>query len=204
VLLPVCTLAGRNKKFDPTDLNLSQAELIERYNTSQFASARALNGDRERLDDPPFKLQTTYEAIDHWQAQREQRQMWVPHYDPTINRQVGAYLAMLGGPAPDFEPQQSEDFCFAYAFGYTSLAEAAKRWPELAGHESNRPEEMPAMMKAAQRGEIITSRDHRVVQAIAMWATVVLDKEVKFDHPQAVNKSWPQFWKLMEATAPPR
>ncbi len=44
----------------------------------------------------------------------------------------------------------------------------------------------------------ITSRDHRVVQAIAMLGRVK-GIALRFQFPNAVNKSWPQFWEFLDA-----
>lgn len=42
----------------------------------------------------------------------------------------------------------------------------------------------------------VNSKDHRVIQAIAMWG-VVNNKNITFSNPNGVNKSWPQFWKFL-------
>ena len=67
--------------------------------------------------------------------------------------------------------------------------EGEKRWPSLRGHESDRIAEME---EALQQKEI-TSRDHRVIQAIAMLKR---DK-ITIKYPDSVNKSWPQFWQVL-------
>jgi len=41
------------------------------------------------------------------------------------------------------------------------------------------------------------SKDHRIVQALAMLA-LFDKKEIEFAFPESVNKSWPQFWKFLD------
>jgi 5-enolpyruvylshikimate-3-phosphate synthase len=48
-----------------------------------------------------------------------------------------------------------------------------------------------------EREEEIDSKDHRVVQAIAMKA--LADKhEIKVKHKEVVAKTWQQFWDFMD------
>lgn len=200
------TLLDRPITQDPPIVNLSQRELLVLDNqTSQWASAAALCGDRERLDAEEYKLNSeryklglTYEAIDHWERLREQGLVWEPRKDPTIARQASTFRSLAHGETAHFIPRQAEDYCFAVEFGYLTPEEGLRRWPSLRGHESNRPVEMAAAMDQAGSGEIVSSRDHRVVQAIAMWGRL-MDREVEFEHPDAVNKSWPEFWPFLES-----
>ena len=74
--------------------------------------------------------------------------------------------------------------------------EGEKRWPALRGHESDRIIEIQNTLKYAQEGKDITSKDHRVVQAIAMWSKIN-NKNLNILHSEAVNKSWPQFWDFL-------
>lgn len=192
------TLSHRKVTDDPGIVNLSQAELLKLDNgTSQWATAKVLLGDTERLPNPPYKLARTYEAVDHWQQQRAQNLMWVPKYDETISGQAQAFEKMLQGERPNFVPAQAEDFCFAYIFGYITAEEGEQRWPALRYHESDRIVEVQEMHERTKNGEPVTSHDHRVVQAIAMWAKLN-SHEVKFTHPEAVNKSWVQFWDFLK------
>jgi hypothetical protein len=194
------TLSDRAITLDPSIVNLSQAELLKLDNeTSQWASAAVLMGDRERIIDPPHKLQVTYDAVEHWQSRRAAGQMWLPRRDITTARQADTFQKMLTGEPPTFIPLQAEDYCFAVEFGYITPVEGQRRWPSLAGHESNRPAEMGIAQNQASAGEIVQSRDHRVVQAIAMWGRL-MDREVEFEHPDAVKKSWPEFWPFIEST----
>ncbi len=193
------TLRDRQITDDPSIVNLSQKELHLLDNgTSQWASAAALLGDRERLPDASFKLRLTYEAIDHWHTQRSAGKTWIPRYDETILGQAEAFVRMMKKGKVDFIPQQAEDFCFAYTFGLVSLAEAEQKWPSLRGHESDRILEMKEVLECAKAGTQITSKDHRVVQAIAMWGKVYA-QHVEIAYPASVNKSWPQFWDFLKA-----
>lgn len=192
------TLKTRAINSDPSVVNWSQAKLLSLdHGTSQWASATALNGDPERLPSPPFKLALTYEAIDHYEKLAGR---WEPRQDATIARHADIFEQLLAGKRPDFEAEQAEDYCFAYAFGYIDDAEGLSRWPALVGHESNRIDETRDEMAKARAGRPITSRDHRVVQAVAMWAKLH-NKELEFTHPQAVAKTWPQFWDFLESVS---
>ena len=152
--------------------------------TSQWASAAVLMGNNEKISDPPYKLQVTYDVVEHWKNARNKGQMWESRFDGTIMAQASAYLQWLKNGKMDFKPRQVEDYCFAKAFGIS-----AEKWPSLRGHESDRI----ADMELAMEQEEVTSKDHRVVQAIAM-----LKKNVKIRYPSCVNKSWPQFWKFLK------
>jgi hypothetical protein len=193
------TLSTRSISLDQSVTSWPQGKLLTLdKGTSQWASAAALLGDEERLPSPPYKLQLTYEAIEHWKDQREKGLSWEPRYDVTIRKQAEAYKALRAEGEPDFVPEQAEDFCFAYTFGFITADAGAKRWPALRGHESDRVVEIVEMKRRAEAHEPIASKDHRVVQAIAMWGKVN-GVPVEIVSPEAVNKSWPQFWKFLEA-----
>jgi hypothetical protein len=160
--------------------------------TSQWASASLLLGNKEKPKDVPYKLKVTIDALKHWKNNRA----WQPRYDDTIQKQAEVFTKLIQHKKVKFNPQQAEDFCFAYTFGYISKQEAEKRWPSLRGHESDRIVEMEEMLNNAKTGKIVKSKDHRVVQAIAMWG-LLNKKKVKFKYPNSVNKSWPQFWKFL-------
>ena len=188
------TLKNRAINREPSVINLSQSELLTLdHSTSQWASAAVLNGDKTRLNGPPYKLNLTYEAVDHWNSCRADNKMWKPNLDETIHKQAQAFLSDI----PQFIPEQAEDYCFARAFNLIDQKEGAERWPSLYGHESNRITEMEKALDQLHYGNEVTSRDHRVVQAIAMLAEKQ-QLNVKFKHPNAVNKSWPQFWLFLE------
>ncbi len=195
------TLKNRHITDNPSIVDLPLAELLKLDNgTSQWATAAVLLGSKEKLekiDNPPYKLVLTYEAVGHWNSQNEKGEAWKPRYDQTITQQALIYLQMLKGIQSNFHPMQAEDYCFAYTFGYITVAEGEKLWPSLRGHESDRIEEMTRELVNAKNGREITSRDHRVVQAIAMWSKVE-KRDVKILYPQSVNKSWPQFWDFID------
>lgn len=191
------TLKNREICDNPQIVNDSLDELLKLDNgTSQWASAAVLLGNKEKIKNPPFKLQLTYEAMKHWQEQRKKGQGWLPRYDETILRQAEMFLKLLKKEKVEFIPQQAEDYCFARAFGFIDQQEGKRRWPNLAGHESNRLEEMEKALSEAKDGKI-ASKDHRVVQAAAMWQKIN-NKEVLVEYPEVVNKSWPQFWKFLK------
>lgn len=191
------TLKKRKLNNDPSIVNLSQKELLQLdNNTSQWASAKVLLGDHERLPKPPYKLQVTYDAVRHWKLQRKKGKTWLPRYDQTILAQADTYMVMRSGKKVTFKPEQAEDFCFAYVFGFMSAEKGEKKWPSLRNHESDRIEEIKETVIAAKNGKPIKSKDHRVVQAIAMWSKLN-DKKIKVLYPKAVNKSWPQFWDFL-------
>ncbi len=192
------TLKKRQITDDPEIVNYTQKELLKLDNgTSQWASAAVLAGDEERIEKPPSKLKLTYEAVSHWRERRANNQSWEPRYDETILRQAVTYLKILKGEKPNFKPKHSEDYCFARAFGYVTKEEGEKRWPSLRGHESNRLKEMERALYQVDNGFEVTSNDHRVIQAVAMLQKI-RGKEIKVKQLEAVNKSWPQFWKFLE------
>jgi 5-enolpyruvylshikimate-3-phosphate synthase len=69
--------------------------------------------------------------------------------------------------------------------------EGEAQWPSLRLHESDRIIEM----EEALAQDTVTSADHRVVQAVAMRK----GNAVSFSRPEAVAKSWPQFWQFLNA-----
>jgi hypothetical protein len=212
---------GLNKKFilqgtlkyrkicnDPEIVNWSLKKLLTLDNgTSQWASASVLMGNQENpistsrngpilalpklgIQNPPYKLQVTYDAVEHWKSAREKGESWQPRFDETILAQASAYLQWLKEGKMDFKPQQAEDYCFARAFDIMTAQQGEARWPSLRGHESDRILEMEDALKQNE----VTSKDHRVVQAVAM-----LRKNKKcIKYPDCVKKTWPQFWKFME------
>jgi hypothetical protein len=183
---------------DPNIVNLSQTELQNLPDkTTQWASASVLMGDPERLPDADVKLKLSYEAVDHWKEQRAKGKTWEAKYDTTIENQAKAFLEMLKGHKPEFIPKQAEDYCFARVFGYMTAEEGEKLWEKLHHHESDRLDEMEKVIPRIEAGEEIEPSDHRVIQAAVMWG-LVNNKEVKIKHPEAVNKSWPQFWEFIK------
>ena len=172
-------------------INWSINKLLKLDNgTSQWASASVLLGNNEKISNPPYKLQVTYDAVKHWKAAREKKEIWKPRYDRTILRQAIAYLGFLKSGKIIFIPEQAEDYCFARAFGLITSKEGERRWPSLRGHESDRIKEMEIALNQKE----VTSKDHRVVQAIAM----LKGNSIKVKHKESVNKSWPQFWSFLD------
>jgi hypothetical protein len=195
------TLTERVKKMpnDPRIVNLSLRELRALSDdTSQRVTAAILLGNKEPIPkDFDYEIKfTTVEALAHWKKQRKAGLVWEPRYDETIQKQAEAFLELQKGSKPNFLPQHSEDYCFARVFGYMSKQEGEAKWSKLHGHESDRLEGMEKAINQAKEGKMIDSKDHRVVQAIAMWG-VVNKKKLKFIYPEAVNKTWPKFWDFL-------
>lgn len=71
-----------------------------------------------------------------------------------------------------------------------------KKWLSLKGHESDRIKEMEKELANYDKGKAVLSKDHRVVQAIAM-KSVAENKKATFKYPESVNKTWPLFWKFL-------
>ena len=184
------TLRDR-KIFDkPEIVNWPLNQLLKLDNgTSQCASASVLMGNQEKIANPPYKLQVTYDAVEHWHNARREGKKWEPKFDQTILAQASAYLSWLKNGKINFIPKQAEDYCFARAFGLMTPKEGEKRWPSLRGHESDRIKEV----EQALRQEKIISKDHRVIQAVAL----LKGNKIKIKYPDSVNKSWPQFWEFL-------
>jgi hypothetical protein len=158
--------------------------------TSQWASAAVIMGNTEKVEKIPFKLQVTYNAVSHWKTARDQNKPWKERYDETLLKQAEAYTQWLKTGKMRFKPEQAEDYCFARAFGLISAEEGEKIWPGLRGHESDRIKEM----EKALSEEVVSSKDHRVVQAVAM----AKGEKARIAYPFSVNKSWPQFWQFLD------
>lgn len=187
------TLTGRAIENNPAITAMPLQQLLTLDNgTSQWASCAILMGNNEPPPTHlPFKLAVTYQALDHWRQARASGVRWEPRYDQTIKAQASAYYSWLTSGVMQFDPLQAEDYCFARAFDLIDATEGELRWPSLRQHESDRI----ASMELSLPLHIIDSRDHRVVQAIAMRK----GSNVRFTHPESVDKSWPQFWNFMKA-----
>ncbi|MEK7451095.1 MAG: hypothetical protein AAB662_04120, partial [Patescibacteria group bacterium] len=182
----------------PEIVEMSLNELLDLpEKTSQWATASVLLENKERIFNPPYKLQVSFDAVDYWNKQRQQGKTWEPRPDKTIQKQAEVFLEMIKETGVSFTPMQAEDYCFAYTFGYMTREEGEARWQDLHEHESDRFIEMEKMLAKAKAGEEIDSKDHRVVQAIAMWG-LVNNKDVRFSYQDAVNKTWPKFWNFLE------
>ncbi len=190
------TLLHRPINDNPSVIEWSQERLLTLDNgTSQWASAAVLCGDQRRLKEPPFKLNTTYEAWHSWHASSSPELL---RRDKTIEAQAHAFRLLQQTGELHFIPKQAEDFPFAYMFGCMGVKQGEQLWPSLIGHESNRITEVVEMKRRAEMGKPVTSRDHRVVQALAMWSRFH-KKRVTFTYPEAVTKSWPRFWDWLDA-----
>jgi hypothetical protein len=99
-----------------------------------------------------------------------------------------------------WKPERPEDYCFARAFGYISLAEGRSKWPFLMCKSNNRLLLMEKAISDYQMDKEIESDDHRVVQAISMKSAFD-KKRVSFKNPDCVAKSWPQFWEFLQSVA---
>ena len=61
--------------------------------------------------------------------------------------------------------------------------------------ESDRLAEMQQILAYGNRYHMhVDSNDHRIIMAAAVWAKAT-GQNLKFRHPEAVAKSWPEFWK---------
>ena len=128
--------------------------------------------------------------------QKKNGLLWEPKYDVTIERQADTFLKLFKDEVVDYKPLCSDDYCFARVFNFINKEAGAKFWPSLIGHETNRIEEMENAIDEAENKSHVSSKDHRVIQAMAMWG-LLNNKKLTFDHPSGVNKSWPQFWKFL-------
>lgn len=190
------TLKNREICSNQEIVNWPIAKLLKLdNNTPQWASAAILLGNKEETPKDYF-LDLSKEALAHYEKVKSEGGFCELRYDDPILRQATSFLDLLRYGHFDFKPIQQDEYCFARAFNLIDRVEGEKRWPELRGHESNRLREMEIMLEKLNNKDIISSRDHRVVQAIEMLAMYV-DKTPKYDFPECVNKSWPQFWKFM-------
>ncbi|MEN9614562.1 MAG: hypothetical protein RLZZ347_869 [Candidatus Parcubacteria bacterium] len=208
------TLLGRKITLDPEMLNWTIKDLLDPERvperTSQLASVATLhNPDRYRtfMVSYPHHLAITYEVLDQWYEYKRFQQkvpLPAPGIDATIEAQAKAFLLALRGGGWQFEMLQQEDFPFAYIMtdGDWALREARKRWPSLAEHESNRFTEVAKAKSDWAQRRVIDSADHRVIQAITMFAMLnrykVKDIMRVTRHPKAVAKSWPAFYMFLD------
>lgn len=165
--------------------------------TSQWASAAALLGNTERIKNPPYFLEKTLEALKYWQERRKKNKKWEAKYDEILLKQATHFINVLRSKNSAFTPTNPDDYCFARAFGIVSRVYGEKHWPMIKHHESNRLEEMEVALLLAEKNKMVSSKDHRVIQAIAMLYKTKR-KKVKFKYPKSVNKSWPQFWNFLK------
>lgn len=192
------TLQERDICNDPAILKLSLHQLLELdKGTSQWASAAVLWSKQTfpgRLMPPHLYL--TYMVLEEWQAARADGKPWDARKDAIIMHQAMAYIEWIKTGVMNFVPDNGEDFCFATSFDLLTPEEGRIRWPALRGHESNRViamKEAQAAIAWSRWDGYNHSRDHRVVQALAMR----YGSAIQFTHPECVSKSWPQFWEFI-------
>jgi len=192
------TLKTREICNNPEIIDWPISKLLTLDNhTSQWASASVLMGNTEKPDLLPFKLKLTYEAIEHWTERRKNNQCWLPIYDITIENQARAFIELLKTGKMDFQAKQPEDYCFARIFEIISPQEGECTFPSLKSHESNRIQEVEKAIQQSDNNQMVSSKDHRVVQAIVM-RQIAQNKPVKIENPDCVTKSWPQFWDFID------
>ena len=128
-------LAARPMTDDPRIANLSQAELLASplvaadKGTTQWASAKAIWGDDDRLPTPPPKVLETYQTIDEWRVARAAGEIWLPGKDRNLTKQAVLYIRMLTGEVVELEEadkKDSEFFVFRTMLGLSSVEEAAR------------------------------------------------------------------------------
>ena len=193
------TLKNRIISDDSRIINYSIGDLLELDNkTSQWASASVISGNEEKIQNPPFKLKLTYDAVEHWNSQRNKNERWTPRYDETILKQAESFIEFIQSGKLEFTPRHSEDYCFSRAFNLLTSEEAAKIWPILKGHETNRILEMELQLNNFEQEKSINSNDHRIIQAIALLS-ISRNKQANFLYSNSVGKSWPQFWKFIDS-----
>lgn len=173
--------------------------------TSQWATMAILMGNDEVLPEVPFYLQETYDAKKHWHERIGRGEAWDPKIDVTLLAQAEEYLYFLKTGKMRTKPNRLGDcdlFCFLRTFNAMKTSKGRLFWPQMRCHESNRLE-IGKYLAELYSGGIITSDDHRVVQACAMRIQakninqpVELIRQ-RFVHPECVNKAWPEFWDFL-------
>lgn len=201
---------GLNKKFikkgtlkhrkicnNPKIINFNLEKLLQLDGgTSQWASIAVLLGNTDKIKNPPYFLQKTHKALKHWKEKRKNNKKWEIRHDEILLKQATYFICTLNSKPSRFIPTNPDDYCFARAFGVISKKEGQKLWPMIKYHESDRFEEMEKALKQAENSTIVSSKDHRVIQAISMLYKTK-GKKVRFENPEAVNKSWPQFFDFL-------
>jgi hypothetical protein len=180
---------------DSDIVNWPIEKLIELdYGTSQWVSAAMLVRKDMNLYHPEGtnankKINLTRAALHLWYHSGDRTKIVI---DETIKNQASYFL----GRITDFEITSAEDYCFARAFNLMTKSEGKKSWPQLVNHESNRLDEMEAQIDKT----VVSSTDHRVVQALALKAKKNNRLNINILYPECVNKSWPEFWKFHAST----
>ena len=192
------TLTKREICNNPEIVNWPLNKLLELDSgTSQWGSASILLGNKEVLKNPPYFLQLTYEALEHWNKKRKRGLVYEIRRDEVLFKQAKAFFEILKTGKTKFFPSNPDDYCFARAFNLIDKEEGGRRFPAVKGHESNRLSEMEKCLEQFENNKIIETNDHRVVQAITMLG-IFKNKEIKFSNKLCVSKSWPQFWDFVK------
>lgn len=205
------TLFGRKITLDPEMLRWTIFELLDKTRvpegTSQLASAASICTPWQYpriVTNCPHQLQITYRVLDEWNVYLGTGKLPEAGIDPTIRLQAEAFIRVQCGREWQFEMAQQEDFPFAYTMlGDWAITEAKRRgWWSLTEHESNRFLEVPQAKHEWMHTHTISSKDHRVIQAVAMFALLKGCKPTKIigqtKHPEAVAKSWPMFYQFLD------
>lgn len=183
------TLVGRPDEFTP-DLVYASVDELRTLNkgSSQLASAAVLTGSTDQVpDDASYHLRMAYEARDFWETWPKDELLTLRR-DSTLRRQTLAALNYMRTGVMDFEPIQAEDYAFARVFGIMNADDAVGLgWYNLAGHESNRFETTEHAVQLASLGRPVPYADHRILQPLRFKYGF----DVRFDHVEAINKSWP-------------
>lgn len=206
------TLTKRAKEEiygDPDLVNWSPERLGELdHGTTQWQTMAYLLRDRRKINNPKYKLQVTYDAVEHWEKARAAGKAWVARKDPTILNQASAFLRLLNDMPLNWVPEQAEDYCFARAFeviDHRAMSDSKYKtmFESVEGHETPRVEEMDKFFEQFKAGDLVSSKDHRVVQAGAMLfkiaePTITVDAvRERFVNPSCVEKTMPRFWDFM-------
>lgn len=198
------SLSGRPDEFTPDSLTAPLAHL-GRMNrqSSQIASAAVLSGSKEPIpQNASYHLRMSYEAKDFWN-QNQDMDVWPEQRDRTFRRQAIAWIGWLATGRMEFSPIQPEDYVFARVFGIMTPRDAQSLgWYSLAGHESNRFDDLEEAIADAYAGNVVSINDHRPNIALR-WK---FGPDLRLARLESISKSWPhsqfnQFTNLAEAQA---
>jgi hypothetical protein len=205
------TKRAKEKICDNSDLVHWSSERLGKLDegTTQWQTMAYLLRDRIKVNNPKYKLQVTYDAVEHWENARAHGEVWQPRKDPTLFNQAMVFLKKLNKLPLEWIPEQAEDYCFARAFGYAdenslNSPEGKRMFESVRGHEVQRVNDMNELLQQIRTGERISSKDHRGVQSAAMLIktlepTLISESiRIRFDNPSCVSKTMPKFWDFMK------
>jgi len=182
------TLTDRPDDFQPHLVDAPLSELLRlNKGSSQLASAAVLCGSDEPMPaNAPYHLQMSYEAREYWQTHLS-NSTWEVRRDNTYRRQAIAWIGWLASGQFEFEPIQPEDYPISRVFNVMDLRDAHRRgWESLAGHESNRFDDLEKAITQVSQCEAVDLRDHRPLIALD-WRH---GEYVRILHRDAIGKSW--------------